>query len=52
MIGDKIMVNTIKGFDLETIDQILANLKKDANYYNHGCSEEEYMRLERMEDEL
>lgn len=37
---------------METLDQILQNLQKDPNHYNHGCSEEEFMRLDRMEDEL
>jgi len=28
--------------ELETIEQILWNLYKDPDYYNHGVSEEEY----------
>ena len=45
----KVKIMTIKN-NLESIDQILANLQKDHNYYNHGCSEDEYMRLERMDE--
>lgn len=37
---------------METIEQILENLRKDPNHYNHGCSEEEYMRLERMDEAI
>lgn len=29
---------------LENIDIILANLKKDKEYYNHGMSEEKWMQ--------
>lgn len=30
--------------ELETIDQILANLKKDPNAYNHGMTEQMWMQ--------
>jgi hypothetical protein len=31
---------------METIDQILRNLKENPDYYNHGMNEEEHMRLD------
>jgi len=31
---------------METIEQILTNLKADKNYYNHGTTEEQYMSME------
>jgi len=36
--------------ELETIDQILANLKKDQNAYNHGMSEEMWMQEQQRDD--
>lgn len=34
---------------LESIDEILANLKKDPDHYNHGASQEEWMQEERRD---
>jgi len=36
--------------ELETIEQILWNLYKDPNHYNHGVSEEEYTRISNRRD--
>ena len=33
---------------IESIDEILANLKKDPEHYNHGASYEEWMNMERF----
>ena len=34
---------------LESIEEILANLKKDPEYYNHGMSQEELMQQEQRD---
>lgn len=34
---------------MESIDLILKNLKENPNYYNFGCSEEEYLRIEQRD---
>ena len=31
---------------METLDEILRNLQKDPNAYNHAMSEEEHIRLD------
>lgn len=35
---------------LESIDQILSNLKADPDFYNHGVSQEEHERIEDRRD--
>jgi len=34
---------------METIDQILKNLKMDKEYYSHGTTQEQYMEMEQRE---
>jgi hypothetical protein len=36
--------------ELESIDTILRNLKKDANYYNHGMTEQAWLLEESRND--
>lgn len=36
--------------ELETIEQILNNLAKDPNHYNHGMSEEMWMQEKQRTD--
>lgn len=34
--------------ELESIDEILTNLKSDPEYYNHGQKEQDWLNEERM----
>jgi len=42
--------NTIKQAKIETLDQILVNLKRDPNHYNHGMTEQMWMQECNRED--
>jgi len=35
---------------METLEQILANLKKDPEHYNHGMTEEAWMQEKQRDD--
>lgn len=35
--------------ELETLEQILKNLKTDSDFYNHGTTQQQYMEQEQRE---
>jgi hypothetical protein len=34
---------------MESIDEILRNLQTDANYYNHGTTQQQYLESEQRD---
>ena len=39
-----------RGVNMETLEQLLANLEKDPRHYDHGMSEEMWMQEKQRDD--